>query len=131
MDKVYETIVLGGGPAGVAGGVYASRKRIDSLFITKEFGGQSINSGSIENFIGHKNISGLDFSKMLEEHLKDQDHIDIKTGEVINILEIENGFEVEMKNGEKYKTETILYALGRNLNLRVGVFSIVQFVMLL
>lgn len=121
MDNIYDVIVLGGGPAGVAGGIYASRKRLKSLFITKEFGGQAINSGAIENFIGHIKVSGLDFAKMLEEHLRAQDHIEIKDGtEAIKVNDLGDSIEVETSDGNKYQSKTLLYALGsryRKLNI--------------
>ncbi|NCS99175.1 hypothetical protein GW764_03245, partial [Candidatus Parcubacteria bacterium] len=46
---MYELAIIGGGPAGVAAGVYASRKQIKTLFIADKFGGQSIVSDGIEN----------------------------------------------------------------------------------
>ena len=48
----YELIIIGGGPAGVAAGVYAARKQLKTLLITPEFGGQSVVSEGIENWIG-------------------------------------------------------------------------------
>ena len=49
MEKVYDTIIVGGGPAGVAAAVYAGRKKMKTLMITEAFGGQSIVSAEIEN----------------------------------------------------------------------------------
>lgn len=67
---MYDLIIVGGGPAGVAGGVYASRKKLNTLFVTKEWGGQSIVSPDIQNWIGTTNISGEQLAKNLEDHLK-------------------------------------------------------------
>jgi len=67
---MYDLIIIGGGPAGIAAGVYASRKQLKTLFITKEWGGQSIVSPDIQNWIGTKNISGDQLAKDLENHLK-------------------------------------------------------------
>ena len=49
---IYDLAILGGGPAGVAAGVYAARKRLKTLFITKDWNGQSTVSEGIENWIG-------------------------------------------------------------------------------
>lgn len=68
--NTYDLIIIGGGPAGVAAGVYASRKRLKTLFITENFEGQSSVSEGIENWIGTIKISGADLAKSLEEHLK-------------------------------------------------------------
>jgi alkyl hydroperoxide reductase subunit F len=81
--------------------------------LTKSFGGQSVNSATINNFIGYKSISGADFSKVLEEHLKAQGGIEIKDGIIVTSIK-KNGdiFEVEDNSGEKYQSKTVLYALG-------------------
>lgn len=62
---MYELVIIGGGPAGVAAGVYAARKKIKTLIITDSFGGQSFVSAGVENWIGTKLISGFDWQKLL------------------------------------------------------------------
>ena len=57
---LYDTIIIGGGPAVAAAAVYAGRKKLKTLVITEKFGGQSIVSSSIENWIGELSISGMD-----------------------------------------------------------------------
>lgn len=118
---MYDLIILGGGPAGVAAGIYASRKRINTLLITKDFGGQSVSSGKIENFVGFKEISGVELANVLEEHLKAQSNIEIKEGVLAaSIKKIESGFEVEDSKGSKHQTKNILITFGssyRKLNV--------------
>jgi len=58
---MYDLVIIGGGPAGVAAGVYAARKKIKTLLIAKEFGGQSLISADIQNWIGVKKLTGLEF----------------------------------------------------------------------
>ncbi len=67
---MYDLIIVGGGPAGISGAVYAARKKIKTLIITTEIGGQSIVSPGIENWIGTPRISGLDLAKNFEKHIK-------------------------------------------------------------
>ncbi|MFT5831782.1 MAG: alkyl hydroperoxide reductase subunit F [Candidatus Paceibacteria bacterium] len=67
---MYDLIIIGGGPAGTAAGVYASRKQLKTLFITSEWGGQSTVSPDIQNWIGSANISGTQLAKDLEGHLR-------------------------------------------------------------
>lgn len=131
---MYDLIIIGGGPAGVAAGVYASRKKLKTLFLTESFGGQSIVSDGIENWIGTIKISGNDLAKSLEAHLRAYagDIVDIKTGgwvQSVEKLPIENSageadghvFKVIMapKKGapegsepESFITHTILIATG-------------------
>ena len=66
----YDLAIIGGGPAGAAAAVYAARKRLKSVFITKDWLGQSNVSEKIENWVGTVAISGLDLSKSLEQHAK-------------------------------------------------------------
>ncbi len=86
----YDLAILGGGPAGVAAGVYAARKQLKTVFITKDWNGQSSVSEGIENWIGEVKISGLDLSKKLENHLK------AYAGDVLHICEGEWAMDVEM-----------------------------------
>ncbi len=118
---MYDLIIIGGGPAGVAAGVYAARKRINSALITTDFGGQSVNSAVIENFIGFKAISGLDFSRALEEHLRAQEHISIFAGKQVEGIDIiEGGYRVRVSGGETYDTKFVLYTLGSSYK-RLGI----------
>ena len=57
----YDLTIIGGGPAGVAAGVYAARKELRTLFITKDWNSQSVVSEGIENWIGTVKIKGVDF----------------------------------------------------------------------
>ncbi len=111
---MYELIIVGGGPAGVAAGVYAARKRLKTLFITETFGGQSTESIGIENWIGTKNVPGLEFGKMLEAHLRvyEGEGFEILTNKrVSKISKMDSGFCVETSDGN-YETQTVLVATG-------------------
>ena len=117
----YDLIILGGGPAGVAAGVYAARKKIKTLFMTQAFGGQSVVSADIKNFIGFKSISGVELAKRLEEHLSSQEGIEIKTGVSVSKIEkTQNGFKVYADSSIVFETRTVFVALGsryRRLNV--------------
>jgi len=110
--KIYQLIILGGGPAGTAAGVYAARKKIDTLLITESFGGQAINASIIENFIGFERISGLEMAKLFEKQLRYHKELDIKTDKILAINEKENILEIKTQS-DIYYGEKILLALGR------------------
>jgi thioredoxin reductase len=110
----YDLAILGGGPAGVAAGVYAARKRLNTVFITKDWQGQSSVSGGIENWIGEVKISGIDLSKKLENHLKTYagDILDIKEGEWVKEVEkTKTGFKITTDKSS-YEAKTILVTTG-------------------
>ena len=110
---VYELIIVGGGPGGVAAGVYAARKRIKTLLIAEGFGGQSLVSADVQNWIGTKSVSGFDLGKMLEEHLRAQEGIEIIDGDLVEAIgEISGGFSVKTKAGKTFETKYVLVASG-------------------
>ena len=69
MTDTYDLIIVGGGPAGSAAAVYAARKRLRSVLITDEWGGQSTVSSDIQNWVGTPSISGADLAKNLKAHV--------------------------------------------------------------
>jgi alkyl hydroperoxide reductase subunit F len=111
---MYDCAILGGGPAGVSAGIYASRKQLKTVFITKDFLSQSTVSEGIENWIGDINVPGPKLAQKFEEHLRAYagDFVDIKTGEWIeNVTKIEGGFEIKTDQ-ESYQAKSILVATG-------------------
>lgn len=111
---MYDLAILGGGPAGVSAGIYASRKKLRTVFITKDFQSQSVVSEGIENWIGEIKIPGQELAKKFEDHLRAYagDIVDIKTGEWIeSVKKIEGGFEIKTDKGT-HQAKTILVATG-------------------
>lgn len=87
--KSYDLIIIGGGPAGTSAGVYSARKQIKTALIAESFGGQSIESNEIQNWIGTIAISGMDLAKSFKEHVKFYagEFVDIKEGERVSKVE--------------------------------------------
>lgn len=112
---LYDLAIIGGGPAGVAAGVYASRKRLRTLFLTRDWGGQSFVSPEIQNWIGTIKISGLELADMLKKHLEAYagEVVDIKDGEeVANITRDGEWFVLEMSTGGAHRAKTLLLTSG-------------------
>lgn len=118
---LYDLIIIGGGPGGIAAGVYAARKKIKTALITKDFGGQSFVSADIQNWIGTKSVSGFDYAKMLEGHLKAQEGIEIfEDDKVVSIQKVGSSFAILTEKGAKFETKTVLTTAGsrrRKLNV--------------
>jgi alkyl hydroperoxide reductase subunit F len=114
-NNTYELLIIGGGPGGVSAGVYAARKRIKTALVTESFGGQSIESEGIQNWIGTINISGLDLAKAMETHLRAyaSDVVNIMSGKRVRSLE-KNGdnFKAAMETGEEIIAKTVLVTAG-------------------
>ena len=112
---MYDLLIIGGGPAGIAGGVYASRKQLKTLFVTKEWGGQSIVSPDIQNWIGTPSIAGDQLAKDLEAHLKTyaDGFVEIKENTLVtNIKKNGDVFSVTLDKGEEVEAQAILVATG-------------------
>src|SRR3989344_2882201 len=96
---IYELIIIGGGPAGAAASVYAARKKLKTLFITSEWGGQSVVSEQIYNWIGTPSLSGTELAENFKKHVSANAGV---------------GQTLEVAEGEKVtkETKTILIASG-------------------
>ncbi len=117
---LYDVIIIGGGPAAVAAAVYTARKKLKTLLITESFGGQSIVSDDIQNWIGERHISGFDLAKKLEEHVRSYPEVvDIKEEKVSEVRSIkcEEGtracdFEAKTDQGNAYEGKALILAAG-------------------
>lgn len=112
---MYDLIIIGGGPGGTAAGVYASRKHLKTLFVTKDWGGQSIVSEDIQNWIGTPHIKGEDLAKNFRGHLEEyaSDIVTIKSGSnATAISKTGEGFEVTLEDGSVHSSKAILIATG-------------------
>jgi len=110
-----DLIIVGGGPAGVAAGVYAARKQLKTTLIAEEFGGQSTVSDGIENWIGTVKIPGGDLAKALKGHLDAYkgDIVSVQEGErVENLEKIEGGYRATTKGGKSFDARAVLIASG-------------------
>lgn len=111
---MYETIIIGGGPAAVAAGVYAARKQIKTALFANQIGGQSVVSDGIENWIGEPIISGPDLAIKLKKHLEAQkENIDLFIGKKVDKVEKnDDGTFVVIAGEEKYVTKTVIVCSG-------------------
>lgn len=112
---MYDLIIIGGGPGGVAAGVYAARKQLKTLFITPEWGGQSTVSDDIQNWIGTPHISGMQLAESLKAHLEEYkaDIVTIKTGHLATSVEKSGDhFVVKTDDQETSEARAILIATG-------------------
>ena len=112
---MYDVIILGGGPAGAAAGVYAARKRLKSILITMEFGGQSVVSPDIQNWIGTPHISGPDLAASLKRHLEEyaDEVLELVEGKAVNGIERRrDDIRVWTKDGAEWTGRALLIATG-------------------
>ena len=110
---MYDLMIVGGGPAGMTGAVYAARKKLNALLVAKEIGGQVNWTLGIENYMGYQFIEGPELIKKFEEQLK-QFPLEVKAGEgVSSLTQISQGFEVKTDVGETYQAKAAIVATGK------------------
>ena len=110
---MHELIIIGGGPAGMTAAVYAARKRIDTLLLTKDIGGQVLTTAGVENYMGYQYIEGPELMQKFEEQVR-QFPLEQKIGqEIVALSRLDTGFEVRTDNGESYQAKAVIIATGK------------------
>jgi alkyl hydroperoxide reductase subunit F len=113
---MHDLIIIGGGPAGVSAGVYAARKRLNTLLIAKEWGGQSVVSTEIHNWIGTPVISGQQLAADLKNHLESyaSDILTVNSGSNVSDVQkqADGSFLVSLEDGSTHNSKTVLIASG-------------------
>lgn len=120
---IYDMAIIGGASAGLTAGIYAGRKKMKTVILAKQIGGQSLLTDTIENFPGFDQISGRELiSKMRAQVEK----YDVEINEGVEVESIENrastdgNFLIKMKNGESVEAKSVILATGKNPR-RLGV----------
>lgn len=109
---MHDLIIIGAGPAGITAAVYAARKRLSLLVVTKDIGGQAAWSGDIENYTGYQFITGPDLSAKFEEHMR---KYGIAVAESEEALEITKKADLISVRTEKqtYEAKAVIIASGK------------------
>jgi alkyl hydroperoxide reductase subunit F len=123
-DKApYDMLVIGGGPAGAAAAVYAARKGIRTGLVAERFGGQTLDTMAIENYISVLETDGPKFAAALEAQVRSLD-VDLMNGERVAALvpaAAPRGLVgVKLANGAELKSRTVVLAPGarwKNVNV--------------
>jgi len=110
---MYELMIIGGGPAGIAAGVYAARKQLKTLLISGDIGGQINNTLGIENYLGYQFVEGPELISKFQAQMS-QFPIDQKIGDKVSRLEkIDGGFEAISETGDRYQARAVVLATGK------------------
>lgn len=132
-DKAaFDVLIIGGGPAAATASIYAARKGVSTGLIASEFGGQVVETLSIENISGFKYTEGPSFMGQMEDQVRALG-VDIMTGTLAeNIKESENSsddlrlIEVELDNGAKLEARSVIIATGARWRL-LGIPGEIEF----
>ncbi|MBP2661444.1 MAG: Thioredoxin-disulfide reductase, partial [Firmicutes bacterium] len=109
---MYDLIIIGGGPAGLTAAVYAARKKMNTLLLTKEFGGQLMWTKEIENYMGYQFISGPELMGKFEEQVK-RFAVAIQYEEVNGLIVNQDGTFLVKTEEKEYQSKTVILATGK------------------
>lgn len=111
---MYDLMIIGAGPAGLAASVYAARKRLEVLLVSVDIGGQVNNTLGVENYLGYQFIEGPELIDKFHTQVS-QFPIAQKIGHRISRLEkIEGGFEAVSETGDRYQSRAVIFAAGKS-----------------
>ncbi len=111
---MYDLMIIGGGPAGLAASVYAARKQLNAVLISGDIGGQINATLGIENYLGYQFIEAPELIDKFQTQMT-QYPLDQKIGDKVSSLEkIEGGFEAVSETGDKYQAKVVIFAAGKN-----------------
>jgi len=115
--KVFDTIIIGGGAAGLTTSIYAQRDRFDTLILEKKnIGGNAFLTEKIENYPGFTSISGPKLMDKMEEQAKTYGAV-IKTGEEVTNITKENGLFTITTKGTSYIGKSVVLSTGSTYRL--------------
>lgn len=112
-----DLIIVGGGPAGASAAIYAARKRLKTIFLTSEWGGQSTVSTDVQNWIGTPSLSGAELAANLKKH------VEAYAGEwltivspvlAISLTTHDDSVDVTASSNTTYSAKALLITTGAN-----------------
>lgn len=110
---LYDLAIVGGGPAGLTAAVYAARKNLDALLISRDIGGQTLLTSDIENYMGYQYVSGRELAEKFEEQVRKYP-IDLAIGdEVTSVEPVDGGFRLVTSVGKEINARSVIVATGK------------------
>ena len=109
---MYDLIIIGAGPAGITASVYAARKKIEFLVISKDVGGQAAWSGDIDNYTGYQCITGPELAAKFEEHMRKYD-IPLKVDETVRDISKTGQVITVTTDKASYEARSVIIASGK------------------
>lgn len=118
-ENIYDLIIIGGGPAGLTAGIYASRRNLKNLIITKDIGGQASTTNWVENYPGYDKVGGFELMQKFQKQAESFGS-QFKYEEVATVTKVAEKFLIKTVAGNNYEALALILAFGKtpsNLNV--------------
>jgi len=112
MNKSYELIIIGLGPAGITASIYAARKKMNFLALGKSLGGQALWSSEVQNYTGFQFISGVELMEKFKEHME-KFNIKVNENEEVALVKKENEIIKVKTDKAEYESKTVIISSGK------------------
>ena len=111
-QEVYDTLIIGGGPAGLNAALYAKRKGLKVGIITERLGGQVMDTSTVENYLGYESMTGEGLVSKFIQHVENLQVPILKEARVDRLTKEDGLHRVQLKNGDSYRSRTLVLATG-------------------
>lgn len=112
MENIYDLAILGAGPAGICAAIYATRAKLNTIWLDKKFvqGGQIVDTYEVDNYPGLPGITGLDLGEAMAGHAA---KLGMKPQrEIVRSIEAEQGIKVIRTKKNEYRARAVIIACG-------------------
>jgi alkyl hydroperoxide reductase subunit F len=110
--KTYDLVIIGAGPAGMTAAVYSARKKISTLLISQDVGGQVLMTADIENYMGFQFVTGKELTEKFYSMTRDS-HLVQSTDQVARVKHFPPHFQVDTQSGQSYLCWALIVASGK------------------
>ena len=111
--RVYDVLIIGGGPAALSAALYAARKNLEVGLVAKEIGGQLAYTAQIENYLGLPGVGGNELLQRFQFHAESYPVAELVGVSVIEVKEAHGGFLVYTSDDREFAAESVVYAAGK------------------
>lgn len=111
---MYEAMIIGGGPAGLAAAIYFARQKLTFIVVADTIGGQAAWSSDVENYLGFHLVDGMHLVEKFREHLNDYKNSFVlwEGQRIAELVAVEGGFRAKTEKGDACDARTVLIATG-------------------
>ncbi|TAL32711.1 MAG: hypothetical protein EPN93_15505 [Spirochaetes bacterium] len=112
-NRVYDVLIIGGGPAALTAAVYCIRKGVSTGLVTMDFGGQVAETAAVENYMGYKYIEGIQLTERFKEQVQ-QFEIGISQGRKARAIKKGSPVTVTLDDGGMFRARTLIITTGKS-----------------